>query len=50
MRGRVPPSTRAQVTGSVASSVAFVAAAANTTGVLAMDSRTSTPGITAESL
>ena len=36
--GSVPPSTRAQLTGSVAISAAFVAAAANTTGVEAIDS------------
>ena len=42
--GSVPPSTRDQVTGSLAIAAAFVAAAANTTGVVAIGSPTSTSG------
>jgi hypothetical protein len=44
MVGSVPPSTRAQVTGSLAISAALVAAAANTTGDVAIGSPASTSG------
>ena len=42
--GSAPPSTLVQVTGALAISAAFVAAAANTTGVVAIGSPTSTSG------
>ena len=42
--GSAPPSTRDHVTGALAISAAFVAAAANTTGVVAIGSPTSTSG------